>query len=281
MYIAIASGKGGTGKTTIATSLALAIKGQYKVQYIDCDVEEPNGHIFLKPEFTYKESVTVQIPQINLSKCTFCGRCAEICAFHALVVLPGNVLSFVELCHSCGGCMYFCPEKAISPAEHEIGWMEGGLADGIEFIQGRLKIGVAISPPLIQAAKNKSLPGAVVIADVSPGASCPVIKSVEGADFCILVTESTPFGLHDLELAFGMIQKLKVPGGVVINRSDGKDEDIERFCRGKGIPLLMKFPLSREIAVNYAKGLPLLSVHPQWKGKLIALWEKCERMGRN
>ena len=281
MFIAIASGKGGTGKTTIATSLALAIKEQYKVQYIDCDVEEPNGHIFLKPEFTHKESVTVQIPQINLSKCAFCGRCAEICAFHALVVLPGDVLSFAGLCHSCGGCVYFCPEKAISPAEQEIGWIEGGLADGIEFIQGRLKIGVAVSPPLVQAVKNKRLPGAAVIADVSPGTSCPVIKAVEGADFCILVTESTPFGLHDLELAFGMIQELKVPGGVVINRSDGKDEDVERFCKEKGIPLLMKFPLSREIAVNYAKGLPLLSVHPQWKEKLISLWEKCERMGRN
>ncbi|HAG11315.1 MAG TPA: (4Fe-4S)-binding protein [Desulfotomaculum sp.] len=281
MFIAIASGKGGTGKTTIATSLALAIKEQYQVQYIDCDVEEPNGHIFLKPELNQREPVTVEIPKINFDLCSFCGRCAEICAFHALVALPGNVLSFTELCHSCGGCMYFCPEKAISPAEQEIGWIEGGLADGIEFMQGRLKIGVAVSPPLIQAVKRKRLPGAAVIADVSPGTSCPVIKAVEGADFCILVPEPTPFGLHDLELAFEMIRELKVPGGVVINRSDGNDEDVERFCRDRGIPLLMKFPFSRDIAVNYAKGLPLLAIKPQWKKDLIDLWRKCERMGRN
>lgn len=280
MFVAVASGKGGTGKTTVATSLALAVAGKRKVQFLDCDVEEPNGHLFMKPTWVRKKPVTVLVPQVDLAKCTFCGRCAEICAYHALVVLPGDVLTFPGLCHSCGGCWHFCPEGAITPVPQEIGWLEEGLAGEVYFMHGRLKVGVAISPPLIQAVKDCRSPEAAVIADVPPGTSCPVIKAVEGADFCLLVTEPTPFGLHDLKLAAGMIGELNIPGGVVINRSNGKDEDVERFCRREGLPLLLKLPLEREIAVGYERGLPLLAIRPQWEKDFLALWAACEKMSR-
>ncbi len=278
MFVAVASGKGGTGKTTVATSLALAVAKKGKVQFLDCDVEEPNGHLFMKPTWVRKKPVTVLVPQVDLAKCTFCGRCAEVCAFHALVVLPADVLIFPGLCHSCGGCWHLCPEGAITPVPQEIGWLEEGKAGEINFVHGRLKVGVAISPPLIQAVKDCRSPEAAVIADVPPGTSCLVIKAVEGADFCLLVTEPTPFGLHDLKLAAGMIRELNVPGGVVINRSNGKDEDVERFCRREGLPLLLKLPLEREIAVGYARGLPLLAIRPQWEEDFLALWAACEKM---
>jgi len=280
MFVAVASGKGGTGKTTVAVSLALAVADTQKVQFLDCDVEEPNGHLFLKPHLMYRESVTVPVPRVEQSKCTFCGRCAEVCAYHALVVLPKEILIFPEICHSCGGCWQFCPEKAIVPVDQEIGWIEGGLAGEVEFVHGCLKVGTAISPPLIQSVKDRRLSEAAVIADVPPGTSCPVIKAVEGSDFCLLVTEPTPFGLHDLELAAEMIRELNIPGGVIVNRSDGKDEDVERFCRNTNLPVLLKVPLDREIAVGYAGGLPLLAVQPQWKKDFVILWETCERMRR-
>jgi len=280
MMIAVASGKGGTGKTTVAVSLALALADRQKIQYLDCDVEEPNGHILLKPRLQKKTPVTVPVPQLDEEKCTFCGRCAQICAYHALAVLPANVLIFPEMCHNCGGCWYFCPEKALTPAPREIGQIEEGGVGGIEFVHGRLNVGVAISPPLIRAVKERRRKDVPAIVDAPPGTSCPVIEAVSGVDFCLLVTEPTPFGLHDLELAAEMTKELGIPGGVVVNRSDGHDQEVEKFCRDKNLPLLLKIPLDREVAAAYSRGWPPLTVRPRWKEDFLTLWEKCREVAR-
>jgi MinD superfamily P-loop ATPase len=201
MIVSIASGKGGTGKTLVATSLAFSLKGKHRVQLLDCDVEEPNDHIFLKPVITRREAVSIPVPEINEAKCSHCGLCAEVCAYNALAVLPDRVMVFPELCHGCGACSYLCPEKAISEVGRETGVVELGQADGIDFVQGRLDVGEAMPSPVIRRVKEKARPDGVVIIDAPPGTSCPVVESVKGSDFCLLVTEPTPFGFNDLVLA--------------------------------------------------------------------------------
>jgi MinD superfamily P-loop ATPase len=280
MIVAVASGKGGTGKTTVAVSLALALAEQQKVQYLDCDVEEPNGHLFLRPRLAKKTPVAVPVPRLEPEKCIFCGRCAEICAYHALAVLPASVLIFAEMCHSCGGCWYFCPEKALAPEDREIGHIEEGVVDRIEFAHGRLNVGVALSPPLIKAVKERHKNGLPAIIDAPPGTSCPVIEAVSGADFCLLVTEPTPFGMHDLDLAVEMTRALGIPGGVVVNRSNGTDREVEKFCRDKNLPLLLRIPADREVAAAYARGWPPLTVRPHWKEDFLNLWKKCREVVR-
>lgn len=271
MIIAVASGKGGTGKTTVASSLALVAAEKERVIYLDCDVEEPNGHLMLKPAWQRSETVQVSEPVINREKCTFCGRCAEVCAFNALVVLPGEVLVFNHLCHSCGGCWHFCPEEAISPGWRAIGRVEEGKSGEIDFVNGRLNIGEAISPPLIQAVKERARSGVLNIVDAPPGTSCPVIRAVEGADFCLLVTEPTPFGLHDLELACEMATQLRVPCGVIVNRSDGNDDPVREFCSSRNLPLLLQLPHDRSVAAAYARGIPAVTVRPEWKAHFLSL----------
>ncbi|MBE3584652.1 MAG: ATP-binding protein [Thermoanaerobacter sp.] len=279
MLVAVASGKGGTGKTTLASSLALVAAEKGKVMFLDCDVEEPNGHIMLKPRWEKKEAVRVPVPEINQEKCTFCGRCAEICAFHALVVLPQEVLLFPTMCHGCGGCWHLCPAGAISPGWREIGLVEEGSSEGIGFVRGRLNVGEAISPPLIEAVKERCRPGELNILDAPPGTSCPVIRTVKGADFCLLVTEPTPFGLHDLELACEMVASLGVPCGVVVNRSDGDDRLIRQFCQQNNLPLLLQLPHDREVARGYARGIPAVKVRPEWKEYFAALLSFIEEGG--
>jgi MinD superfamily P-loop ATPase len=272
MIIAVASGKGGTGKTTVAVNLALAISQKEKLQLVDCDVEEPNGHIFLKPDFKPAETVSIAVPEVDEEKCLYCGRCAKNCAFNAIAVLKENILVFPELCHGCGGCAYFCPEGAIKEVPRAIGVMEQGSSNGIDFLHGRLNPGEAMSPPLINALKNKTETQGITIIDAPPGTSCPVVTSVKNSDFCLLVTEPTPFGLNDLDLAVQMLRKLDIPVGVLVNRSDIGNDCVEDFCREEGVPILKHIPWDEELARLYARGEPVVPHSAKWRGLFEELW---------
>ncbi len=266
LNLAIASGKGGTGKTTIAVNLALTLeKENTPVQLLDCDVEEPNAHLFLKPELTHKQSVGIPVPSIDLDKCSFCGRCAEVCAFNALAVLKDNVMILNELCHGCGSCAYLCPETAITENDRPIGIVESGMVNNISFAHGILNPGEAMSPPLINAVKNLISSEALTIIDAPPGTSCPVVAAVSDCDFCLLVTEPTPFGLNDLDLAYQMITKLGISAGVIINRSDIGDGEVEAYCSKHKLPILQKIPWNLEAARYYARGEPAVSHLPEWQ----------------
>ena len=263
MRLAIASGKGGTGKTTVAVNLAcvLAECGQ-KVQYLDCDVEEPNGHIFLKPQITATESVGIPVPFVDEKKCTGCRKCAEICQYHAIAVLK-KALVFPELCHGCGGCARICPEHAIREVERPIGVVECGTARGIAFLHGRLNVGETMSPPLIRAVLQRIDPAVTAIIDAPPGASCPVLTAIRGADVVLLVTEPTAFGLHDLTLAVEMARALGVPPNIVINRADMGDDRVERYCAREGLRVLGRLPHDRRVAEAYARGLLAVDAVPE------------------
>ena len=278
MIISIASGKGGTGKTLVATSLALSLKDKQRVQLLDCDVEEPNDHIFLKPDITGSEAVCIPIPEVDEKKCTYCGRCAEVCVYHALAVFPQHVLVFPNLCHGCGACSYLCPEKAISERGREIGIVERGHADGVEFGHGKLNVGEAMPTPAIRKVKELVNHDGIIIIDVSPGMSCPVVESIKGSDFCLLVTEPTPFGLNDLILAVETVKELKVPCGVVINRAGVGNGKVEEYCLKENIPVLLTIPLDTEIARLYSKGVTLVEGMPQWKEGFVELFDKIREM---
>jgi MinD superfamily P-loop ATPase len=288
MIISVASGKGGTGKTTIAVNLALALaKSQGKnVKFLDCDVEEPNAHLFLKPIITSSESVEIPVPKIDDKKCNFCGTCAEVCVFNAIAVTKNKVLVFPGLCHGCGACSLFCPEKAISEKGNEIGILEEGTAGPIHFTHGRLNIGEPMAPPIIKKIRNKSKEDyrsnqdnditnhCITMIDAPPGTSCPVIESIKGSDYTILVTEPTPFGLHDLILAVEVLKKLNIPHGVVLNKCDIGDHKVEEYCMKNGIPLLLSIPLDREIAVAYSQGIPIVKINSSYEQKFIQLFQK-------
>jgi MinD superfamily P-loop ATPase len=278
MILSIASGKGGTGKTLVATSLALSLKDYYQVQLLDCDVEEPNDHIFLKPTITENKSVCVPVPKIDESKCTHCGRCAEVCAYHAIIAFPRNVLVFQHLCHGCGACGYLCPEKAITEEGKELGIVETGHADGISFVQGKLNVGEAMPTPIIREVKERVNHEGVSIIDVSPGTSCPVVESINGSDFCLLVTEPTPFGLNDLILAVETVKKLGVPCGVVINRAGAGNGKVEEYCRKEKLPVMLTIPLDTEIARFYSRGITLTEGMPHWKEKFIGLYDRIQEL---
>ena len=275
MIISIASGKGGTGKTTLAVNLALSLpKGH--VQLIDCDVEEPNAHLFLSPSIHQVTSVGIPVPRIDESKCTYCGKCAQVCEYHAIAVILKNVLVFDELCHGCGACSYLCPEKAIFEVTREIGIVQEGRANGIPFVNGVLNVGEPMASPLIRKVKEKIQPDKTVILDAPPGTACPVIETVKGSDFCLLVTEPTPFGLNDLELAVGMLEKLRIPMGVLVNKSDIGDRKVWDYCRSKETPVLMEIPMDREIAEAYSKGVPIVFQKPSYIEKFQDLFVKME-----
>ena len=277
MIICIASGKGGTGKTTIAANLAAVLAE--KAQYLDCDVEEPNGHLFLRPNIEHSEPVSVPVPKVDLEKCDFCGKCAEFCQFNAIAVLGKNVLTFPELCHSCGGGKLICPKEAISEIPKEIGKLEKGMAREVEFIHGHLRIGEAMAVPLIERVKKEIKPHKIAIIDAPPGTSCPVIAALKGADVALLVTEPTPFGLFDLKLAVGVVRILKIPLAIVVNRADLGDKKVFDYCAKEDIPILMTIPFSKDIAQTYAKG-ELLVKEPKWQDQFLALWHQIkETMG--
>jgi len=278
MRIAIASGKGGTGKTTVATNLALVIAGRGEpVTYIDCDVEEPNGHIFLKPAIDRSERAVMPHPVVDTGRCISCGKCAEICRYRAIIMLGETPYVSPEMCHACGGCWLVCPVDAITPADREIGVIESGARDGIGFVHGKLNIGQAMSPPLIRQVKDRITDEGVTIIDCPPGTSCPVVTSVHGADYVLLVTEPTPFGLHDLKIAVEVIEKLGIPFGVFVNRSDIGTGDTERFCSSRHIDILARFPDDRAVAEAYSRGEIASEALPEVRNLYERLYDDLSR----
>jgi MinD superfamily P-loop ATPase len=272
MIVAIASGKGGTGKTTVATNLAYvaSIMG-VDASYVDCDVEEPNGHIFLKPEIEKTTPVCVPVPTVDEGKCTACGQCKEICQYSAIVVLGKTVLTFPNLCHGCGGCVLVCPTGAITETGRDVGVIEEGSAESVRFVHGKLRIGEAMSPPLIREVKKRIHEDSLTIIDAPPGTSCPVIQSVKGSDYVVLVTEPTPFGLNDLKLAVEMLRVLGLPFGVVVNRADIGDEAVFDYCSSELINVLLRIPEDRRIAEAYSRGRLAAEALPEYRGAFESL----------
>ena len=274
MQITVSAGKGGTGKTTVAVNLALALEELYPVKLFDCDVEEPDAGVFLNPEFKTSEAVSLKIPEVSEDVCTHCGKCSEACEFNAIATFGENVLVYPELCHGCGLCSLVCPVDAISERDKNIGEIRKGTAGDIEFYEGDLTIGEPMATPIIREMKNKATGEGVEILDSPPGTACPVIESLYGTDFALLVTEPTPFGLHDLKLSVDVAREMGIPAGVVINRDGVGDEGVERYCEEEGVPVLMKIPNDRQIAELYSNGIPFLTKFDGWKVKFRELFER-------
>lgn len=275
MIVSVASGKGGTGKTSVAVNLALSIGN---VQFLDCDVEEPNAHLLLHPEIKRTEPVYTFIPKINEALCNHCGECSQFCQFNALFTSAEKTLVFPELCHSCGGCAIVCSTKAITWEKHRIGALKFGYIGGLKLVYGELEVGKPLTVPVIRAVKNQMCNAENVILDSPPGASCPFVETVRGSDFCILVTEPTPFGLHDLKIAVQVLEHMVVPFGVVINRAGIGDKKAYTYCREQGIRVLMEIPYQRKIAELYSGGIPFTVELPEWKEKFQALYTEVRRI---
>ncbi len=276
MKIAIASGKGGTGKTTLSCSLAFSVDGP--VRLLDCDVEEPNAHFFVNAEIDHTEEVYSLVPVVDGSKCTGCGACGRICRFGAIVPLGKKVLVFDELCHSCGGCARICPVGAIAEAKRKIGTLESGRRQQVEFVSGRLDVGQAMSPPVIRAVMQHAKPNGLTLVDCPPGTACPFVTAVKACDVVILVTEPTPFGLHDLTLAIETLRQMALPFGAIVNRANGEQNPIAAYCAAEGIPLLLQIPEDRRVAQAYSRGRLPIEVLPWLREKLAALPKALEKM---
>lgn len=270
MIISVASGKGGTGKTTVSTNLAISI--DQPVTLCDCDVEEPNAALFLHPNYDEHKTVSTFVPRIDEQRCTGCGECARICRFNALAVLGSKVLVFPELCHSCEGCLVVCPEKAISADSRELGTIDVGHRGQLTFIQGCMRIGEAMSPPLIRQVRSRAKPDDLVIIDAPPGTSCPAINAMKDSDFVLMVTEPTPFGLHDLQLAVEAVKLLGIPCGLVVNRADIGDRKLWDYAKRENLPILMEIPFDRRIAEVYSRGQMLVDEIPSWRTHFADLY---------
>jgi len=277
MRIAIASGKGGTGKTTVATNMAhVAARAGCGVAYLDCDVEEPNGHIFLQPVIDDTRPIEKPVPVVDQGLCSRCGACSRICRFGAIASLPKQTLVYSELCHACGGCELVCPCDAIKETPRTIGTLRSGTTGNIRFVDGTLNIGEAMSPPAIQAVKNAAPEAGLVLLDAPPGTSCPAIEAVRNSDLVILVTEPTPFGLHDLALAVEMVRALRLPMGVVINRAGIGDDSVLRYCSGHRVPVLAEIPDDRTVAEAYSQGKMIADAVPAFAKRIQDLLERVD-----
>jgi MinD superfamily P-loop ATPase len=270
--IAVASGKGGTGKTMISLNMASVFGAP--IGLLDCDVEEPNDHLFLRLSKRGRAEVAIPIPHVDESLCDACGECSRFCVHHAIVSLATKPLVFPELCHGCGGCARVCPRHAIIETDRRIGVIETAQSDHIALIQGRLDVGVAMAPPLIRAVRSRLQDGMNAIIDAPPGTSCPVIAAVRGADRVVLITESTPFGLHDLRLAVDMVHELGIPFGVVVNRVGIGDDRVHVFCRERRIPIFLEIPDDRRIAEAYSRGMLVVDALPEYRRSFEKLLEK-------
>jgi MinD superfamily P-loop ATPase len=275
MIVSIASGKGGTGKTSVAVNMALSIR---KVQLLDCDVEEPNAHLLLNPKISQIKPVYVQIPFVNEKLCDHCGKCSNFCQYNAIFVSPEKVLIFPELCHSCSGCTFVCPKKAITEDKHKIGTLKLASAGDLELVYGELEVGEPMAVPVIREVKRNIDNSRNVILDSPPGTSCPVIETAKGSDFCILVTEPTPFGLHDLKIAVQVLEDMKIPLGIVVNRAGIGDKKVYEYCKEKDIPILLEIPYQRRIAELYSKGVPFSLEMPEWSEKFQILFNDARRL---
>ncbi len=275
MIITVASGKGGTGKTTFAVNLAYALAGKgERVRLLDCDVEEPNDHLFVKPDFTEESDVTVLKPVWNEEKCTGCGECADACNYNAIAVVKGKVLVFNELCHACGACSYLCPENALTEKPVAVGKVRASPGNHpFFFAHGLLNIGESLAPNVVQTVKTHVEPETVNILDASPGTACPVVKAVEGADVAVLLTEPTPFGLNDLKLAAAMTLEMGIPTGIVVNRSDGQDRIIADWAEDVGVPIVGRIPFERKYAETYSAGDILVEWHKELNANLLGIFE--------
>jgi MinD superfamily P-loop ATPase len=276
--VAVASGKGGTGKTTIAVNLAQVVcESGREVQYLDCDVEEPNGHIFLRLQNAVSRQVTIDVPLVDSEKCTACGECGQICRYGAIVCIKEHVLTFEQLCHSCGGCFRVCPDGAITPKPLEIGMTECGRAGGIDFVSGKLNIGHVRTTALIKEVKKHISSESLTIIDVPPGTSCPVVEAVKDADFVLLVTEPTPFGLHDLKLAVELMRRLNLPFAVAINRDDIGNRDVEEYCQAQKIDIVFRLPDDRRIAEAYSSGRMIVDISDNYRQQFLSVYDYLER----
>lgn len=261
MIITVASGKGGTGKTTIATNLAKSAGED--IRLLDCDVEEPNAHLFINPENINIQKVSTMIPAVNADLCDGCGECEKICRFSAINLVAGSVMIFPEMCHSCKGCLMVCPTGAISPASRELGEVIHGRSGAIDLYYGKLRVGEAMSPPLIDRVKEHVRQDGLTIIDAPPGTSCPVISALKASDFVLLVTEPTPFGLNDLKLAVETVRKMNLPMGLVINRSDIGNDEVKRYAEAEKLTILLEIPDRRDIAENYSRGVAMVDAFPE------------------